>query len=95
MTCVFGIPFVLVWRRYLRSKGPIIKKDYTAPELEQKILQIVAKKKGKYISPITLLKKVRYNGNLEEFKSILQRLREEDKVKFDKDDYPYYNVKLF
>jgi len=82
----------LIFKEY--DENPIIEKNYSAPELEENILQILAGKRGKFVSPIELRRKVKFGGTLEEFKSILQRLREENKIKFDRDDYPYYNVKL-
>lgn len=94
ITCIFGIPFVIFWRRYFRYRDPIIIKDYTAPELEQKILHIAAKEKGKYISPMTLKKKLRFRGTLEELKFVLQHLRQENKIKFDNENYPYYKVRI-
>lgn len=94
MLCIFGVLFTIVWRKYIISKSPIIKKNYTALELEEKILKILAGKRRKFISPIYLRRKVKFGETLEEFKSILQRLKQENKIKFDKDDYPYYNVML-
>jgi hypothetical protein len=94
MLCIFGVLFTIVWRKYIISISPIIKKNYTAIELEEKILQILASKRGKFINPIYLIRKVKFGGTLKEFKTILQHLREENKIKFDKDDYPYYNVML-
>jgi len=96
MMCLFGILFgILLWKFFGdRERHPIIKKNYTVPELKQEILRILAKKKGKYIYPTTLMGKSRFNGTLEEFKSVLQDLRQENRIEFDKDNYPYYSVRI-
>ena len=95
MMCAFGIPSVLALRKSLSFRdNKLIKKNYAAPELEQTILQILAKKKGKFIYPVELMRKLRFKGSLEELKTVLQRLKQENKIEFNEENYSYYQVRI-
>ena len=87
MLFVFGIPFILAWRRYIIYMSP--KNKISVPKVEEKILQILAENKGKFLSRLDLSRKVNFLGSFREFFTILNHLWEEDKIKRISEDFYY------
>ncbi len=71
---------------------PKKKISYSVPEAEEKILQILTENKGKSLSRLALIRKVNFPGSFGEFKTILNQLWKEDKIKRVNEDYPKYYV---
>ena len=92
MVCIFGIPFILAWRRYIIYMSPKNKISYSVPETEEKILQILTENKGKSLSRLVLTRKVNFPGTMKEFTEILNQLWQEDKIKREFLDYPRYSA---
>jgi len=92
MVCIFSIPFILAWRKYIIYKSPKNKISYSVPEAEEKILQILTENKGKSLSRLALIRKVNFPGSFGEFNTILNQLWKEGKIKRDYEDYPKYSA---
>ena len=92
MTVGLGIPFVLAWRKFIRYRSPKNKLKYSIPEVEQKILQILADNKGKSLSRLVIIRKVNFPGTMKEFTEILNNLWQEEKIKREFQDYPKYSA---
>jgi hypothetical protein len=92
MLCGIGIPFVLAWRKFFIYMSPKNKIKYSVPEVEGKILQFLTENKGKSLSRLVLIRKVKFPGIMKEFTAILNQLWQEDKIKREFQDYPRYSA---
>jgi len=69
------------------------KTRYSVPEVEANIQRVLADNRGESLSFVSLLHKVKFPGSLGEFKPIIKRLLEENKIKqTGSDDYPIYKA---
>jgi len=87
-----GIPFVSSWRKYLKYLSPKNKVKFSIPEVEEKILQILAENQSKSFSRLVLIRKVEFPGTMREFTEILNRLWQEEKLIREFQDYPKYSA---
>ncbi len=93
MLCLLGIPFTYVWWNFVATVIQNRKTRYSVPEIEAKIQHVLAYNRGESFSFVSLLHKVKFPGSLGEFKAIIKRLLEENKItQTGSDDYPIYKA---
>jgi len=93
MLCLFAIPFTYGWWSFVATIVQNRKTRYSVPEVEAKIQQVLVNNREETLSFVSLLHKVKFPGSLGEFKTILNRLLEENKIKrTGSDDYPIYET---
>ena len=93
MLCLFGIPFTYSWWKFVATLVQKRKTRYSVPEVEASIQQFLADNREESLSFVSLLHKVKFPGSLGEFKVIIKRLLEENKItRTGSEDYPIYKA---
>ena len=92
MSCISSIPIIIVMWNNIAFVIQKKRQRFSVPEVEEKILQILNANRGKSLSCTSLIEIVNFPGSLGDFNAILKRLREENKINRDSDDYPFYSV---
>ena len=87
-----AIPFISSWRKFFKHMRPKNKVKYSIPEVEEKILIVLAERKGVPISRLALIRKVNFPGTMKEFTEILNQLWQEEIIKREFQDYPRYSA---
>jgi len=89
---IFSVPFTIALRNFILVKRKMTTSPYSVPQTENEVVQFLTSNKGESFNFASLIEKVNFQGTSEEFNTILERLREENRIKRDREDYPQYYV---
>ena len=95
MISIISVPFIIALRNFIIVKRKMTTSHYSVPQTENEVVQFLTNNKGESFNFASLIEKVNFQGTSEEFNIILKHLREENKIKRDKEDYPQYYVIWF